>query len=175
MRYGGTRTDPAQKDTMDGFRITAVVLAFATIVMAPVSARAGSVWDPNEPGHRLDIRWIGVYQQADGRMRITMTFHDHVRIRWFGTRAGRASASVGFTNDRSISPFWFVYLFQNRHHRLSARLCEGGSNCGTVVRVGRPNAVTIRTWIRPLYGLSFSGFSFKGFSNFDSTTWGVVT
>ncbi len=66
---------------MGRIRVLAVVLALGFIVLGPIPAQAGSVWDPNEPGHRLDIRWVGVYQQPDGLMRVTISFHDRVRVR----------------------------------------------------------------------------------------------
>jgi hypothetical protein len=53
---------------MGRIRVLAVVLALGSIMLSPVPAHAGSVWDANDPAHRLDIRWVGVYQQADGRI-----------------------------------------------------------------------------------------------------------
>lgn len=55
-------------------RAIAIALSLASIISTATPAHAGSVWDPNEPGHRLDIRWAGVTIQADGRMRVTITF-----------------------------------------------------------------------------------------------------
>ena len=166
---------------MNRLRISVFLLVVATSLSTPTTASAGGVWDPDEAGHRLDIRWVGFYQQPDGRMRITMTFYDRVRMRWFGPRSGNSGAAIDFTDDLSLPRNYFVVLFQNQHHGLSAQLCAAGSSCGPVVGVVRPNAITIRAWVRPLFELS-TGFFFQGGSSkeagccrIDKTKWGIVS
>jgi hypothetical protein len=58
------------------------------------------MWDPNESGHRLDMRWVGVYFEADGRFRVTVTFYDRVRMRWFAQR-DQFTLSVDFQATRN--------------------------------------------------------------------------
>lgn len=84
-------------------RLRAVPLALALLMVAPSLASAGSVWDPNDPAYGLDIRWTGVYVQADGKMRVTMSFHAPVRLRWFNRSNDWTRVFVGFT-DRPIRP-----------------------------------------------------------------------
>jgi hypothetical protein len=165
----------------------ALVLAMGSVFVGPLPARAGGLWDPNEPGHRLDIRWVGVYEQTGGRIRVTLTFYDKVRpLKWFGGRdAPRAALSVGFTDDPRLPPNFTVSFFLNAHLRLRARECESGSACTDPVRVSRPNAITLRTWIGfPDRRGPRSGWPFRATSQFantaslvtiDRTAWGTVT
>jgi hypothetical protein len=151
--------------------------------LAANPARAASVWDSNEPGHRLDIRWIGVYEQSDGRIRVTATFYDRVRVSWFKEVPAWHALSVGFTDDPQIGPYFFLDVFV-KNHRLKARLCESGSACVTA-RVSRPNRATLRTWIGfsdgrgPHSGWRFRATSARTTSDpprvIDKTAWGKVT
>jgi hypothetical protein len=172
------------------FRVRAVLLVFAVVLATPTSALAGSVWDPDDPGYGLDIRWVGVYEQLDGRMRVTMSFHTPVRLRWFNTGDLREwrRVVVGFT-DRSIPPYYFVSFFRNWQGGLSAQLCEGGSGCTAVVRVRRPDPFTIRARVGlfPSWGPGI-GWRFRGITTeaqakpprvrpivIDRSRWGIVT
>jgi hypothetical protein len=163
---------------MKHIRVLALALALGSIVMGPLPARAGGMWDPNESGHRLDMRWVGVYFEADGRFRVTVTFYDRVRVRWFAQR-DQFTLSVDFQATPNSGSFFYVTFFRS-HYRLWAQLCEAGSSCGPITRAVRPNAITVRAWARPVYG-PFLGWSFRGSSNrrdrsvIDRTAWGVVT
>lgn len=168
---------------MGRIRVLAVVLALGSIILGPIHAQAGSVWDPNEPGHRMDIRWVGAYQQADGRMRVTVAFHDRVRMRWFNVRGPwNATVTVGFTHDRQIGAYFVVLFVRNRHGGLSAWLCESGSNCSGPVHVGRPDRKTIRARIMNFdYGPA-PGWFFRGQTQtrdlnkaLDRTRWAIFT
>ena len=167
-----------------------VGLALATLslvlALSPISpAWAAGVWDPNEPGHRLDIRRVGAYEQADGRLRVTVSFHDRLRLRWFSspTWPELPTLHVGFTHDREIRPYLFAIFFRDRSGRLTAAMCESGSGCGQG-RVSRPNAFTVRAWFGavdhwPRAGWSFLGRSTLGMGQdavlLDRTRWGRVT
>jgi hypothetical protein len=169
---------------MNRLPVKAAAVLLSLIVLAPGPARAGSVWDPNEPGHRLDIRWVGAYQQLDGRLRVTVSFYDRTRIRWFnGGSPFHANLLVGFTDDRIIAPpFLFALFVRNRHNRLSAWLCESGSSCNGPVHVRRVDRDTIRARIPnpdwgPAAGCDFRGFSRTPDSNalIDRTRWAKLT
>lgn len=161
--------------------LLAFVVACGVILASP--AQAASVWDANEPGHRLDIRWVGVYEQSDGRMRVTVTFYDRVRLSWFKEAGSWHALSVGFTDDPQIRPYFFLDAFV-RNHRLKARLCESGSAC-VVSGVSRPNGATLRTRIGfddgrgPHSGWRFRATSARTTSEppriIDKTAWGKVT
>jgi hypothetical protein len=164
----------------------AVLISLACVLLVAAPATAGSAWDPNDAGYRLDIRWVGVYQESDGQLRITVVFYDPVRLKWFRTGSGspfESRSAVAFTDDRDIPPYLFVAFFVNNRHRLRAALCEGGSGCNGVVKVHRPNRWTIRARVTPFGGFgpavgwSFRGMSWlKGFAHpTDRTRWGVVT
>jgi hypothetical protein len=178
---------------MSRIRVLLVVLALGSIILNPLPAQAGSVWDANDSGHRLDIRWVGAYQQADGRMRVTVSFYDRVRTRWFnrpsdplvGIPAWTANLRVGFAEDRAGGMYWFALFLRTRHDGLIAWLCESGSGCsgGTPSHVGRPDSRTIRARIPTFdrYGPT-RGWFFRGFSRthdlktaIDRTHWGVFT
>jgi hypothetical protein len=93
----------------------------------------------------LDIRWVGVYEQADGRIRVTATFYDRVRLKWFREAPSWHAFSVAFTEDPRLSPYLFLdVLFKD--HRLKAELCESGSDC-TGAKVVRLNGTAFRTRI----------------------------
>jgi hypothetical protein len=169
-------------------RLRAVPLALALLMVTPSLASAGSVWDPDDPPYALDIRWTGVYEQADGKMRVTMSFHAPVRLRWFNRGNDWTRVFVGFT-DRPIPPYYFVAFFRNRAGRLRAQLCEGGSGCTAIASVSRPNRFTIRARIDlfPSWGPDV-GWRFRGITReaqpkppkrrplvIDGTTWSVVT
>jgi hypothetical protein len=165
---------------MGRIRVFAVVLALGSIILGPVPAQAGSVWDPNEPGHRLDIRWAGVYQQADGLMRVTISFHDPVRIRWFENR-NDATLVVGlYFAKQANAEAWDVTFYRNAHDRLLADLCELASSCVSVARVRHPDKRTIRVRLDPFYS-PFTDSPFRARSQrpggglIDRTGWGVVT
>jgi hypothetical protein len=178
---------------MSRIRVLLVVLALGSIVLNPLPAQAGSVWDANDSGHRLDIRWVGAYQQADGRMRVTVSFYDRVRTRWFnrpgdplvGIPAWTANLYVGFAEDRADGMSHFALFLRTRHDGLIAWLCEGGSGCTGRVHVGRPDRRTIRARFRAFpdgYGGPAPGWFFRGFSRthdlktaIDRTHWGVFT
>jgi hypothetical protein len=55
------------------------MVAMISVVLLAVPARAGGVWDPNDPGHHLDIRWAGIYELPDDRFMTTVVFYDRVR------------------------------------------------------------------------------------------------
>ena len=81
----------------------AVLISLASVLLVPTPATAGSAWDPNDAGYRLDIRWVGVYQESDGRLRVTVVFYDPVRLQWFRTGSGspfESRSAVAFTDDR---------------------------------------------------------------------------
>jgi hypothetical protein len=169
-------------------RLWAISLVLVLLIIAPTAALAGSVWDPNDPRYGLDIRWVGVYVQADGRMRVTMSFHTPVRLRWFNLGDEWRNVYVGFT-DRPIPPYYFVGFFRNRVGGLSAQLCESGSGCTAIVPVRRPNRFTIRARVDlfPSWGPGI-GWRFRGITTerkvkpprhrplvIDRTVWGTVT
>jgi hypothetical protein len=128
---------------------------------------------------------VGVYQQADGLLRVTVSFHDRVRIRWFDPYQYGVTArfEVEFTDAPEPHPPLFLVYFRAPHHRhrLWARFCESGSSCGDITRLVRPNAKTIRIWMHPLYGLPAAGMYFRGVSSrsstriIDRTHWAIVT
>jgi hypothetical protein len=177
-----------EEDASMRSRLRAISLALALVIVTPTVALAGSVWDPNDPGYGLDIRWVGVYVQADGRMRVTMSFHTPVRLRWFNLENDWKRVYVGFT-DRPIPPYYWVGFFRKRSGGLFAQLCEGGSGCTGIVRVRRPDRFTIRARVDlfPSWGPNV-GWSFRGITTkarpepprhrplvIDRTVWGTVT
>ena len=138
--------------------VVTLVIAIMSFVSLTGAARAGSVWDPDEPGRRLDLRWVGVYPLDDGRMRVTVTFHHAIKLRWFGS----SGVDVAFTHDDDVPPYWF-FTFRRNGDRLRARLCEGGSGCAPGVAVLRPDRRMIRAWLEPLYaGQPADGWRFRG-------------
>jgi hypothetical protein len=174
---------------MSRIRILVVLLALGSIVLNPAPAHAGSVWDANDPGRKLDIRWVGVYQQADDRMRVTVSFYGRVRNRWFnrpghleGVEAWTANLRVGFTEDRARGAFFFALFLRSRHNGLVAWLCEAGSGCAGPARTHRVDRDTIRARILgPPYGPA-PGWYFRAESythdletRIDRTRQGVLT
>lgn len=166
-------------------RLRAVPIALALLMVTPSLASAGSVWDPDDPSYPLDIRWTGVYMQADGKMRVTMSFHAPVRLRWFNRGNDWSRVFVGFTN-LPIPPYYFVAFFRNRAGKLRAQLCESGSICTAIVPVSRPDRFTIRARVEsfgPGAGWRFRGITREADAEppkrrplvIDGTTWGVVT
>jgi hypothetical protein len=133
------------------------------IVPPPTVAQAGGAWDPDDPAYHLDVRWVGVYVQADGRMRVTMSFYAPVRLRWFNYSRGWRRAYVGFTDQPTVAPYYCVGFFRDRRGRLSAQFCEGGSICSPVVRATRPDRSIIRATVDPSreYGPGV-GWRFRG-------------
>jgi hypothetical protein len=127
---------------------TALVLTLIGLMLAPGAAFAGSVWDPNEEGHVLDIRWVGVYVQADGRLRVTISFHDPVRVRWFNRAGDWPRATV------LLDGAYYLVFSRTRSGHLSAKLCEGGSGCTARVAATRPTTKSIRAVVDlfPGYG-----------------------
>jgi hypothetical protein len=121
---------------MGRIRVLAVVLVLGSLLLAPApAAHAGSVWDPNDAAHRLDIRWVGVYQQHDGLMRVTISFHDRVRLRWFeGRRHPTLIVGLYYAKQRTAEA-WDVTFYRNAHDRLVAKLCELASSCVSLARV----------------------------------------
>ena len=172
---------------MGRMRILAVVLALGCIMLGPIPAHAGSVWDPNDAAHRLDIRWVGVYHQADGRMRITVAFHDRIRNRWFPICSNPFLHScprpptflVGFPTRFA----YYALFFRHRHHGLWAQLCEGGSSCSPIAKVFRPDRKTMRVRLDefqgygPAPGWYFRAMSFAsdGHTGIDRTHRGIIT
>jgi hypothetical protein len=142
-------------DSMRRAHRTALVLTLIGLALAPRPAFAGSVWDPNEEGHVLDIRWVGAYVQADGRLRVTISFFDPVRVRWFNRARDWPRATV------FIDGAYYLVFSRTSTGHLSAKLCEGGSGCTARVGVTRPTAKTIRAVVGlfPGYGPTF-GSSF---------------
>jgi hypothetical protein len=144
----------------------AIGVALALVAVLPSSARASGVWDPNEPIRRLDMRWVGVFDQADGRLRVTITFHERVRLRWFDVLrfAELTSMVVPFRPAAGQQADWFA-VFGKRHGRVRAQMCAGGSGCGEA-RVKRPDPFTIRARFsalgRPPTGWVFRGRSTRG-------------
>jgi hypothetical protein len=165
-----------------GVEIVSVALLLA--VFTPTPARAGGVWDPNEPIHRLDIRWIGAYEQpSDGLLRVTVVFYDRLQRRWFGPVLPARSSSMVV---RFESPYDQIarMAIGRGGPRLVAAMCE---SVGCVrSRVARPNPFTIRAWFDvgdlffsfPHAGWRFRGRSARGTDasrTLDLTQWGTVT
>jgi len=168
---------------MGHIRALAVVVAVVSVAFLAVPARAGSVWDPNEPPRMLDIRWVGAYEQTDGRMRVTVSFYGRVHDRWFNsTTRGPANLVVRFTHDRAIAEYIFVLFMRTPRGHLVALLCESASGCGERTRVRRVDRDTIRTRVKNLDFGPAPGWSFRARSlthdldtRIDQTRWGVVT
>jgi hypothetical protein len=166
-------------------RTLAVVIAVMSVALNAVPARAASVWDPNDPARRLDIRWVA-YQQADGRMRLTVSFYGRFHKGWLNTTRGAPSSSnlyVGFTHDRTIPEYWFALFSRTPRGRLVAWLCESGSSCVDRSRVRRVDRDTIRVRLRNDFGHGPApGWYFRASSYthdlktpIDRTQWGVFT
>ena len=162
---------------------SAIVIASLALVLLPgVPARAGSVWDPNDPIYRLDIRWVGAYTQADGRLRVTVSFYAPVRLRWFAPASidSLHRMTVWFAKDRNALPGLVIAVFARRGNRLVAGMCVDGSGCGSgILRWPKPN--TLRAWFDPFDLLPRAGFVFRGRSIrpdgsvLDRTALGTVT
>jgi hypothetical protein len=163
-----------------GVALVTMSLALALLPRSP--AHAGGVWDPNEPIHRLDIRWIGAYEQADGRLRVTVTFYDPVRLRWFAPAdiSSLHRMTVWFAEDRHALPGIVIAVFARRGNRLVAGMCVDGSGCGSGI-LRRPDRYTLRAWFDPFDLLPHAGFVFRGRSIrprgslLDRTELGTVT
>jgi hypothetical protein len=141
----------------------------------------------------MDIRWVGAYQQADGRMRVTVSFYGRVRNRWFNRPSrvqgfvdpSAANLAVGFTKDRTLDEHWAALFLRTRHKGLIAWLCEYGSSCSGPVHVDRPDRRTIRARLvepPPSIPGPAPGWYFRGISRthdlktvIDRTHWGVFT
>jgi hypothetical protein len=163
---------------------SAIVIASLALVLLPATpARAASVWDPDDPIYRLDIRWVGAYEQADGRIRLTISFHHRVRLRWFEPlQMGTFSTLVvSFSADRNQEAFTFA-LFGRENGRLVAAMCEDQEGCGRGL-LRRPNRRTIRAWFDPGALTPHAGWAFRarswrhsgGVDPLDRTAWGMVT
>jgi hypothetical protein len=165
---------------MSRIRVLAVVLALGSIILGPIPAQAGSVWDPDDAAHRLDIRWVGVYQQVDGLMRVTISFHGRTRTRWFEDRSNPTLTVALAYAKAEYAQAWEVTFFRNAHHRLVALLCELASSCVSQARVHRLDRDTIRVRLDPFYS-PFTGSYFRAWSQrpggrlIDRTRWGIVT
>lgn len=160
--------------------VHAAIMALAFVTLLPTGAQAASVWDPNEPTRRLDMRWIGAYVESDGQLRVTISFYHPVRLRWFDRLRDLELSSmvVLFADEAGGQPIWFA-VFGKRDSRLRAQLCESGSVCVEEARVTRPDRFTIRVRFgRGLDGSAFRGRSTRGGWNgeiLDLTAWGIVT
>jgi hypothetical protein len=167
---------------MGRISVLAVVLALSSVVSLAVPARAGSVWDENDPGRRLDIRWVGAYQQIDGRMRVTVSFYAPVRKRWFNRGNVRDAISLNSNMFVRFGAYFFQFLRTRRSGRLVAWLCEAGSGCAGPARTHRVDRDTIRARILgPPYGPA-PGWYFRAESythdletRIDRTRQGVLT
>ena len=148
---------------MTRLRVVALALSLASILSTATPAHAGSVWDPNEPGQRLDIRSVGVTFQANGRMRITMTFfipsrtdgsigvfHGH-QIRPPSTWSSRPTASSPGSTSRSSC--WSVRMDCLRGSAIAASPAVPGSVWlgRTPPRSGSRSLPTRRGWASPAH------------------------
>jgi hypothetical protein len=81
---------------------------------------------------------------------------------------------------------YFALFFRRyRHPGLRAQLCEGGSSCGSIAKVHRPDKKTMRVRLDEFVGYGPGpGSSFRGVSfaypmghrtRIDRTRWGIVT
>jgi hypothetical protein len=140
------------------------------------------VWDPDDVGHRLDIRWVGVYQQAGDTMRVSISLYDRVQLTWF--KGYPRGCNVGCAVSVEL-PSWAVFFFLNRNGHLTAGICDPGSACPYATSpVDRPNSHTIRAWFPTfLYGghHPFTGEPFRpasrrpDYSVIDRAREGIVT
>jgi hypothetical protein len=163
---------------------SAILIASLALMLLPATpARAAGVWDPDDPIYRLDIRWVGVYEQTDGRIRLTISFHHRVRLRWFERiQMGTFSTlAVSFSADRNQEAYTFA-LFGRENDRLVAVMCEDQTGCGRGL-VRRPDRRTIRVWFDPGALTPHSSWVFRarswrhsgGVDPLDRTAWGTVT
>ena len=158
--------------------VQVAIMALALVTLLPTGAQAASVWDPNEPIRRLDMRWIGAYVESDGQTRVTITFYHSVRLRWFDRlqELELSSMVMLFASEAGVEPTWYA-VFGKRDNRLRAQLCESGSGCNET-RVTRPDRFTIRARFGGLDGMAFRGRSTRGGWSgeiLDRTAWGIVT
>ena len=136
---------------MNRFRILIFLSVLAASALAPATAQAGGVWDPDDPGHRFDIRWAGAYW-SDGVMRVTIKFYDPVRLRWFNHINDWPRVDVRFYGESTSGPQEGIYgydveFFVTRNQRLQARLCWTGHSCWYGRRVFRPSPTMLRVWV----------------------------
>jgi hypothetical protein len=166
---------------MRRLRTWAALVAIASLASFPGPARAGSVWDPNDPIRRLDLRRVGVVELEENRFRVTITFHHRVRLRWFES-TGPALVDVAFSTALGSAPSFFFSIWKSRSNRFRGQFCEGGSACDRVVPVRRPDASTMRARFTPPYGGPDTGLPFRARTwrdqvlgtALDRTAWGTI-
>ena len=143
---------------MNRFRILVFLSVLAASALAPATAQAGGAWDPDDPGHRLDIRWVGAYR-SDGVMRVTIRFYDPIRPEWFTHWGDYPRVEVLINGGASFRLDFHV----NRQERFFAAFCVGGGGCYPFFHVFRPDPTMLRVWFpsvrsfRPPRGPSSGG------------------
>jgi hypothetical protein len=162
--------------------IVATSLMFVILTGVPV--RGAGVWDPNEPITRLDIRWVGAYEQVDGRIRLTITFYHPLRLRWFDPiQMGTLSTLVvTFSQVRDERVAFTFAVFGRHRDRVIAVMCEDQTGCRRG-SLRRPNPRTLRVWFEPGALTPHAGWFFRarswrdsgGVDLLDRTAWRRVT
>ncbi len=130
--------------------LLSIMLSLSFVVSLVSSAHAASTgWDPNDVGGRLDLRWVGVYQQDADTVRIGITLWDPVRAEMLPRPDYRRELYVlsqGFFNA-GIYGQGYIFFSADRG-RWVMEWIDGGSS-GLVARfpVDHPNANMFRVWL----------------------------
>ena len=160
-----------------------VVATLVLVALLPNPAHAAGVWDPNDPIRRLDIRWVGAFEQADGQIRVTITFYHPLRLRWFEPiHMGTLSTLVVSFSQTAPQDGFIFAVYGRERDRLIAVMCEDQTGCGRGL-LRRPNPRTIRVWFDPGSLTPHAGWFFRarswrhsgGVDPLDRTAWGTVT
>ena len=108
------------------FLLMASIIAVVMSVV-PVSARAVTSFDPNDPGARLDIRSVSRVELNDDRLQLTMVFWGRTPIHVLRRRAARVEMS--FTGPHHATAESIVRFWPNQRGRLRVTWGEAGSTC----------------------------------------------
>ena len=131
-------------------------LSFVFSLVSPAHA-ASTGWDPNDVDGRLDLRWVGVYQQDAGTARVAITLWDPVRNWMLPFPRHWRQLLIYSTGIAAVPIYGNGYIFFDaEENRWVMDWIDAGSAFGGRYRVAHPNPYLFQVWVPAEWASGFS-------------------
>jgi hypothetical protein len=129
--------------------LASVTLSLLMVCVASPANAAGTAWDPDDVGGRLDLRWVGVYREDADTVRVSISLWDPVRS-WMLPRPDHwrhlMVRSEGFF-DAGIYGEGFIFFSSERNRWVMEWIDAGSAGLVGRFRASHPNPNLFQVWL----------------------------